>query len=297
MVMRKISPWVWTKKCYTSGLLFSHGFAVQSMTDTWFDEQQELGMDYTVPALLRSIYAEQRWDAQADIEQTLCLLAELELAVDEMRVKEKEVHKRIDLILDTFYTKWLFSGTGQKVPEYLLNNVGYVLKMRSGTSTALAMLLAHLLERADFNATVALLQSEVMVHVALSSEEGYIIDPSSGQQSWYITPENDSEKEQEPLELVIGDEAFKLYLAQQKWSFIAAEKFSHALSCVELLMELLGDDPYERRDRGYLLNQLNCPKMAKDDLQYFVDECPDDPTIEIIQNQIEELADHNNILH
>jgi len=267
------------------------------MTHTGFDEQQELGMNYSVPALLRSIYAEQRWDAQADIEQTLCLLAEFELTIDDMRVKEKDLHKRVDLLLDTFYTTWLFSGTGQKVPEYLLNNIGYVLKMRSGTSTALALILTHLLERAGFNATIALMQSEVMVHIALSSEEGYIIDPSSGQQSWYISPENDAEKDQEPMEIVVGDEAFKLYLAQQKWSFIAAEKFSHALSCVELLMELLGDDPYERRDRGYLLNQLNCPKMAKDDLQYFVDECPDDPTIDIIQSQIEELADHNNILH
>ena len=90
---------------------------------------------------------------------------------------------------------------------------------------------------------------------------------------------------------------FKLFLAQQKWSFISENKFGHALTCVEMLMELIGDDPYERRDRGYLLNQLDCPKMARDDLQFFVDECPDDPAIEIIQHQIEELEDNNKTHH
>ena len=64
-----------------------------------------------------------------------------------------------------------------------------------------------------------------------------------------------------------------------------------------MLMELLGDDPYERRDRGYLLNQLDCPKMARDDLQYFIIECPDDLAIELIQHQIAEIEDNNNTHH
>ncbi|KNC68380.1 tetratricopeptide repeat protein [Pseudoalteromonas ardens] len=267
------------------------------MTDIWFDEHDTSTDHFSTPALLRCIWAEPQWDAQADTSHTLCLLAELEQAVDAICHQNDDKHKCVDALLDAFYTQWLFSGTDQKVPEHLLNNVCYVLKMHSGTSMALALILVHLLERARLNASLAINQGDVLVHIALSDEEGYIIDPSSGHQSWYVIPENGDDKEQEPMELVFGEEAFKLYLAQQKWSFIAAEKFGHALSCVEMLMELLGDDPYERRDRGYLLNQLNCPKMAKDDLQFFVDECPDDPTIELIQNQIAELADHNNILH
>ncbi|TMN33476.1 tetratricopeptide repeat protein [Pseudoalteromonas sp. S2755] len=275
--------------------------------DIWLDEN-DLSLDdnsdaFSYPPLIRCIKAEQSWDAQADTNETLCQLAELEFAVDEIRHKHVSKHKCLDEILDAFYTLWLFSGSSQKVPEYKLNSVCYALSMRSGTNTALGLILVHLLERAKLEASLALSQGEIIVHVAFSEEEGYVIEPSSGHQSWYIIPENENnqdkeqEKDQEPMELIFNEESLKLYLSQQKWAFIAAEKFGHALSCVEQLMDILGDDPYERRDRGYLLNQLNCPKMAKDDLQFFVDECPDDPTIEVIQHQIKELADHNNILH
>ncbi|MEL0635138.1 transcriptional regulator, partial [Pseudoalteromonas carrageenovora] len=35
----------------------------------------------------------------------------------------------------------------------------------------------------------------------------------------------------------------------------------------------------------------------RDDLQFFGDECPDDPAIEIIQHLIEELEDNNKTHH
>ncbi|KAF7775224.1 hypothetical protein PCIT_a1364 [Pseudoalteromonas citrea] len=267
------------------------------MTDTWF-EQQEITQDYAPQqTLLRCISAEQHWDAQAQLEISYCQLAELELLVDQISHKETDLHVRVSEILDAFYTQWLFSGSEQNEPEHLLNSVCYVLNMRSGSPTSLSILLCHLLERAGFVANLAMEQGDVMVHISFSEDEGYIVEPCGGQQTWYVIPENEPEKQEEPMEIVTGDEAFKLYLAQQKWAFIAADKFGHALSCVELLMDMLGDDPYERRDRGYLLNQINCPTMAKVDLQYFVDECPDDPTIDIIEHQISELADHSHVLH
>ncbi|MBQ4851487.1 tetratricopeptide repeat protein [Pseudoalteromonas sp. MMG013] len=267
------------------------------MTDTWFEER-ERAQDYiSQQTLLRCIGAESHWDAQAVLEHSYCQLAELELQVDQISHKVPDLHQRLSAILDAFYTQWLFCGSEQNAPEHQLNSVCYVLKMRSGSPTALSIVLCHLLERAGLAANLAMEQGEVMVHVGFSYDEGYIVEPCSGQQTWYIVPENEQEKQDEPLEIVTGDEAFKLYLAQQKWAFIAADKFGHALSCVELLMGMLGDDPYERRDRGYLLNQINCPKMAKEDLQYFVDECPDDPTIDIIEHQISELADHSHVLH
>ncbi|CAH9049534.1 hypothetical protein PSECIP111951_03800 [Pseudoalteromonas holothuriae] len=269
------------------------------MTDIWFEEQGGSTEYILQDALLRCIKAELHWDAQAKLENSFCQLAEFELSVDRLCSQYSQQHQRLDKLLDAFYTDWLFSGSDQNIPEHLLNSVCYTLNMRSGSPTSLALVLSHLLKRAQFDANIALSQGEVMVHVAISNDEGYLVDPNSGQQTWYIIPENEQDKDQEeePTEIVTDDEAVKLYLAQQKWAFIAVDKFGHALSCVELLMDLIGDDPYERRDRGYLLNQLNCPKMAKADLQFFVDECPDDPTIEIIEHQISELADHNNILH
>lgn len=275
------------------------------MTSPWFEEQNESYQDDTYSFLSGSVIyacinAEQKWDAQIDLAPSYNILNEFESYVAKLCSECSDPHERVDQLLDCFYQQWLFSATSLKVPEHQLNSFSYTLTMRSGSPTTLAILLAHLLNLAELEAHVTLMQGDLQVHIALSDEEGYLIEPCSGQQSWYITPENASEENgdsQEPLELVFEEELLKLYLAQQKWSFISANKFGHALSCVDMLMDLLGDDPYERRDRGYLLNQLDCPKMAKDDLQYFVDECPDDPAIELIRHQIEEIEDNNNTHH
>jgi regulator of sirC expression with transglutaminase-like and TPR domain len=275
------------------------------MTTLGFDEHDESYIedaydDFLPPAIYRCIKAEAKWDSQIDLTPSLEILTAFEQQIEAICQQMPDEHDRLDKLLDSFYSEWLFSASSLKVPEYKLNSISYTLSMRSGTPTTLAILLCHFLQHAKLNASVSITQGEVGIHVAMSDEEGYLVDPSSGQQSWYIIPENIDEEnpqEQEPLELIFEDEVYKLFLAQQKWSFISENKFGHALTCVDLLMEMLGDDPYERRDRGYLLNQLGCPKMARDDLQFFVDECPDDPAIEIILHQIEELEDNHKTHH
>jgi regulator of sirC expression with transglutaminase-like and TPR domain len=275
------------------------------MTTLGFDEHDESYIDdaydeFTPPVIYRCIKAESKWDPQIDLTTSFETLTDFEQQIDALCLKASDEHECLDQLLDTFYSNWLFSASSLKVPEHKLNSLSYTLTMRSGSPTTLAILLCHFLQHAKLDASMSLNQGEIAVHVAISDEEGYVIEPSSGQQSWYIIPENadeDDGQEQEPLELIFNDEVYKLFLAQQKWSFISESKFGHALTCVEMLMELIGDDPYERRDRGYLLNQLDCPKMARDDLQFFVDECPDDPAIEIILHQIEELEDNNKTHH
>lgn len=272
------------------------------MTTPWFEDQNESYQDdaFTPAPLYRCISAELKWDPQSSLSESFALISDFENQVSKVCERHHDQHACLDAIVDMFYTQWLFSVSSLKVPEYTLNSFSYTLAMRSGSPTSLGVLLCHLLQHAGFDASVSINQNEISVHVAISDEEGYILEPSSGQQSWYIIPENASEEngdEQEPLELVFDDEVYKLYLAQQKWAFITENKFGHALSCVDMLMEMIGDDPYERRDRGYLLNQLDCPKMARDDLQFFVDECPDDPAIEIIMHQIEEIEDNNKTHH
>jgi regulator of sirC expression with transglutaminase-like and TPR domain len=64
-----------------------------------------------------------------------------------------------------------------------------------------------------------------------------------------------------------------------------------------LLMQHDEEDPYERRDRGYILQHLERNDLAKDDLNYFVEECPEDPTIELVQSQISELEENSKTYH
>jgi regulator of sirC expression with transglutaminase-like and TPR domain len=63
------------------------------------------------------------------------------------------------------------------------------------------------------------------------------------------------------------------------------------------LLSLNPDDPLQRRDRGFLLHQLDCFKVAVDDYRYFVEQCPKDPAAKILKLQLEKIDVVNNVLH
>ncbi|TMO43004.1 tetratricopeptide repeat protein [Pseudoalteromonas ruthenica] len=267
------------------------------MSDVWLDDQFDLEHSYSVSAITQCIQAEARWHAQANVDDAFAQLKQLQQAASEVYARYSDKHQALDAIVDCFYSDWSFSGTQQEMPEYRLNSVYFTLLYRTGNNLSLAIVLQAILEHCRFNADIALIDQSVMVQVSFSAQEYYLIEPASGQQIWHLQPEN-AETDNETLpEMVFDEEAYKLYLAHQKWAFIGAERFGDALACVELLIELLGDDPYERRDRGYLLNQIDRPELAKADLRFFVDECPDDPAIELVRHQIDELDNNNNTLH
>ena len=57
------------------------------------------------------------------------------------------------------------------------------------------------------------------------------------------------------------------------------------------------DDPYEIRDRGLIYAQLECNHIAISDLNYFVEQCPEDPVSEVIKIQIHSIELKQVTLH
>ncbi|TCK01964.1 regulator of sirC expression with transglutaminase-like and TPR domain [Volucribacter psittacicida] len=70
-----------------------------------------------------------------------------------------------------------------------------------------------------------------------------------------------------------------------------------ALQVIEHLLLWHPDDPYEIRDRGLVLANMQCIDAAIADLDYFVEKCPDDPTAVLLVAQLAELKQHNDVLH
>lgn len=87
------------------------------------------------------------------------------------------------------------------------------------------------------------------------------------------------------------------YLTELKHCLMAEARFEKALRCVQMLLTLQPDDPYEIRDRGYLYEELGCQHVAVDDYQYFVDNCPDDPSAELIKLQLESYSGPQDVFH
>jgi regulator of sirC expression with transglutaminase-like and TPR domain len=98
--------------------------------------------------------------------------------------------------------------------------------------------------------------------------------------------------------LEANNEAHYLRLLQVlKAALIRDEHFSYALRCIDLILELEPDEPYEIRDRGFLLQQLDCKKLASEDFSYFIEQCPDDPITRVLKAQVEELAVADDTVH
>jgi regulator of sirC expression with transglutaminase-like and TPR domain len=101
----------------------------------------------------------------------------------------------------------------------------------------------------------------------------------------------DEKMPEEALHEASCDETMVRLLHNLKASYINEKCYSEALSAVELLVNLCPNDPYERRDRGFLLHQLDCTQVAIADYQYFIRKCPKDPATQLLQAQLQQLSE------
>lgn len=87
----------------------------------------------------------------------------------------------------------------------------------------------------------------------------------------------------EPFELLERVEMlFKMALTKEK-------KFEEALRLIEYRLMFSPDDPYEIRDRGMVLASMDCYQAAYEDLSYFIDQCPEDPSAMMLKSEMRGL--------
>jgi regulator of sirC expression with transglutaminase-like and TPR domain len=109
--------------------------------------------------------------------------------------------------------------------------------------------------------------------------------------------ELEGDPSRQDLSAIDDNVALVEYLSSLKNVLIREKIFDKALTCVDVILSLNPDDPIQRRDRGFLLHQLDCFKVAVDDYRYFVEQCPKDPAAKILKLQLEKIDVINNVLH
>lgn len=75
---------------------------------------------------------------------------------------------------------------------------------------------------------------------------------------------------------------WKMTLTQEK-------RFSDILTYIETRLMANPDDPFEIRDRGMILASMECYQAAIEDLNYFIDQCPDDPSAMLLKMEMPAL--------
>lgn len=71
-----------------------------------------------------------------------------------------------------------------------------------------------------------------------------------------------------------------------KNALIRESRGGEALRLINWCLLKKPDDPYEIRDRGLALASLDCIHAALADFDYFIEQCPDDPTSDLLRDQL-----------
>ncbi|TEW46782.1 tetratricopeptide repeat protein [Psychromonas sp. RZ5] len=227
----------------------------------------------------------------------------LQMIVLKSQFKKETLHDldKLKLLLTHVYDKQGFCGdwkTFFKVKNILLSKV---LKRRKGVPISLGILLIEMLKETGFEANGICFPSGFIVQVDLEGKVIYI-DPFNGELVDTAHLElkvrgqlgNHARLTPEMLKVDNNETIIKRYISVLKASYMQADKVELALLCSDILLRLDPDDAYEVRDRGFLFQQLDCFQLACNDFTYFIEQCPKDPIVSLLQQQITRMSEELN---
>lgn len=218
---------------------------------------------------------------------------------DEMDAKAK-----IHLLLQLFYGEWGFHCDAQ---SYFLSSNLYlndVLDRRRGMPVSLGAILLYIADRLNLPLYPVDFPTQLVLRADVDGEVAFI-NPWDGQyiprallNKWYEGAMGFG-VELTPTDLAVAEVGDLLGRFRQlaKNALIREERNDEALRYISHLMHYNPDDPYEVRDRGLVLAQMGCYHVATEDFEYFIDQCPQDPTAALLKTQLEELKQDSYPIH
>jgi len=224
----------------------------------------------------------------------------LQLIVVKSYLKNNTVNDldKLKALLKSVYNDQGFKGDWKaffKVKNALLSSV---LSRRKGVPISLGFLLLEMLKETGFIAHGICFPSGFIVKVELENEAIYV-DPFNGELVGFMQLElkvrgqlgNHARLTSDMLQADSNETIIKRYINVLKASYIQAENIELALLCSDILLRLDPDDAFEVRDRGFLFQQLDCFQLACNDFTYFIENCPEDPIVNLLKQQIKSMND------
>ncbi|MEP1445079.1 MAG: tetratricopeptide repeat protein [Paraglaciecola sp.] len=200
-----------------------------------------------------------------------------------------------------FYVELAFSGDEKNYFSCQYSLLDHVLDFRTGIPVSLAIVFQSMGKTLGFDVCGVNFPGHFLIKCRFPHQASIYLDPLNGKQlsrqdleSLYFSILHEMEDEKMPeeaLDEASCDETIVRLLHNLKASYINEKSYSNALTAVELLVNLCPNDPYERRDRGFLLHQLDCTQVAIADYQYFIRKCPKDPATQLLQAQLQQLTE------
>jgi regulator of sirC expression with transglutaminase-like and TPR domain len=218
------------------------------------------------------------------IEQCQAVIAEIESPLDQAEVLMNELYYQ-HLFIDSYKTNWPISAF----------SVAQSLNQRLMSPIVKAVLVCEIISACGFTTDLVFVPNKVMVRLCCDEQYAIIFDAVTGQSlDWneldLRLAELDGDPSQHDFSGMNRQAILVEYLSGLKNTLIREKTFEQALLCMDLLLSLNPDDPLQRRDRGFLLHQLDCFKVAVDDYRYFVEKCPKDPAAQLLKIQLDNIT-------
>ncbi|MBN7822012.1 SirB1 family protein [Bowmanella yangjiangensis] len=210
-----------------------------------------------------------------------------------------------------FYTELAF-GPGHDLMASDMVRMDKVIAYRTGGCISLALLFCHIGRALGFDLQGINLPGHHLVRLRLASGRMQFFDPLNGialkwseleHQCQALMSDFEEEDAEESsqwtrwLEPASHRETISRLLLNMKSAFIHELKFEQAWQASDMLVQLHPDDPYERRDRGFLSQQLDCHSGALADYRYYISQCPQDPAAMLLKLQLKHYYREPAVLH
>lgn len=257
--------------------------------------------------LMSGLLLAKHFQPELDIAQQIAQIENCIIGAGKAVKQAETEEQRFQKLVDYFYTDLAFSGDEKDYFASKHSLLNRVIDYRTGIPVSLAMIFCQIGNAVGFKMEGINFPGHFLVKIQRNENRSVFMDPLNGCLLNWQTLEQmyksilgeqaEDEMPADVLEAVSCEDTIIRLLHNLKAAFIKEEMFQHALSCVDLLVQLCPEDPYERRDRGFLLHQLECPQLALADYRYFIKHCPQDPSAQMLKIQLKHLQHQTVVLH
>lgn len=218
--------------------------------------------------------------------------------------QENETKLKIHQLLQLVYGDWGFSCDPDSYFQSANLYINQVLESRQGMPLSLGAIVLYLADSLKLPLYPVNFPTQLILRAEVDEQIAFI-DPWDGK---YITRQKLQQLYEGVFgfgtklsleELAVADvtELLSRFNQLAKYTLIREGLNDAALKYIQTLVRRDPQDPYEIRDRGLVLAQMGCYHAAIEDLQYFIEQRPDDPSVFLLMAQLSEFKQDLHSIH
>ncbi|TNG91479.1 tetratricopeptide repeat protein [Pasteurellaceae bacterium USgator11] len=217
------------------------------------------------------------------------MVRKVHLMIDKTQDPKMQIHQLLQLV----YGEWGFhcNPNNHFAADAML--IDQLLDKQSGTASSLSALVLYLAESLNLPVFPVNFPTQVLLRADVNNETAFI-NPWDGEYLFHDTLDKWIEgyvgfglyPDNEDLAVADPEILQEHFVQNLKNALIREGRGSEALRLIEWCLRRQPNNPYEIRDRGLVLASMDCYHAALADFDYFIEQCPDDPTSDLLRDQL-----------